>query len=313
MTFAEYFRKHLRKLDHLTYNTHRQYIAIYNEYVNFCKEHGDLDLKVNDLYLAKQKQRALKNCNNHWNSYVDMLKKNNYKHTSIRQIISKFKAVNKAIEQTEGIKLHFPEIKLNAPTKPVWCWTPEFTESFLKWKPDTKQREVTAMKIQILTCSRPSDLLKMNFKSFSQKDGEHYIQTISEKTNFIVRSLIPENIWKEAYFYVDNYFNLLPYSNYDNYYDDVKEITKMVAGNLPTEVFDVDKNGKIFTRESTIYNETTPHSLRKAGINLLLHWGIDEKTIMDNYSGHRNSRVFEEYYVGASNKRSMDIIKSKKL
>ena len=313
MTFAEYFRKHLRTLDSLKYNTHRQYITIYNEYVEFCKEHGDLDLEVNDLYLSKQKQRALKNCNNHWNGYVDMLKKNNYKQSSIRQIMSKFKAVNKAIEQTEGIKLHFPQIKLKTPTKPVWSWTPEFTEDFLKWKPEHKHRVVTGMKVQILTCSRPIDLLKMNFKSFSKKDDGYYIQTISEKTNFIVKSLIPESIWKEAYFYADNYFNLMPYGNYFNYYEDVKEITKLVAGNLATEVFDIDKDGKLFTRESTVYDETTPHSLRKTGINLLLHWGIDEKTIMDNYSGHRNYKVFDDYYVSGNNKRSMDIIKSKEL
>ena len=309
-TFRDYFRNYLRKINSLSDATVTQYISIYNEYEKYS-EGKDLSLKDNDLYMNQSKKWCLIRCNKHWNNYIDYLRSNGNKNSSIKQKFSKIKAVNKSIEQEMGIKLHIPEVKLKTNTPPVFSWSPEYTMDFLRADINEKKRILALMKLHIATCYRPSDVLSIKSNNFKERDGVYYIEMLTQKTNKVISSIISEKIWKEAYFYADNYYTVSPYSDLLKYNRDIKEVMAMVAANLDVTVYDTDSNGRIIERQSTYIDETTPHTLRKTEINLLLHWGVDEKTVMRNYSGHTNENTFNKYYVSHDNRNSIDIIKQR--
>lgn len=300
MNFQDYFSHYVTKV-RSSLGNRRSYEAVLYDYIQYGK---DFDMYEEDLFSVSVKQRMLKiaKMNRHWQGFVDHMQSKGNKNSSIKQKFSKIKAVIKQAEKEMGVMVHI-DINVNTATPPVFAWKPDFTKKFLASSP-SKKRVATAMKLQILTCFRPGDILNLKEDNFIREDEVYKITLITQKTNTVLSPVINEKVWKEAYEYVRK-GSLLPYRCSVKYANDIKEVLLEVAATLDVLVYKQDKNGKIVVKKSTIAEATTPHTLRKSGINLLLDLGVKERVIMDNYSGHKNFQVFSAHYVSNQSTEGM--------
>lgn len=292
MKFEEYFSHNVTKV-RSSLGNRRNYEAVLYDYIQYGK---DFDIYEEDLFSVSVKQRMIKiaKMNRHWQGFVEFLQKKGNKNSSIKQKFSKIKAIIKQAEKEIGVMLHI-DVNVNTTTPPVFSWKPEFTKKFLSSNPSNK-RVATAMKLQILTCFRPGDLMNLKVDNFIQEDDVYKITLLSQKTNTLLSPVINEKVWKDAYEYVRK-GSLLPYRCSLYYGNDIKKVLEEVAPTLDVLLYKQDKLGKVVMKKCTIAEATTPHTLRKSGINLLLDLGVKERVIMDNYSGHKNFQVFSAHYV----------------
>ena len=292
MNFQDYFAQCVTKV-RSSIGNRKNYEAVLYDYIQYGK---DFDLFTEDLFSVtiKERMRKIAKMNKHWEGFIEYMRKKGNKNSSIKQKISKIKAIIKQAEKEMGVMIPI-DVNITTSTPPVFSWKPEFTKKFLQSNP-SNHRVATAMKLQILTCFRPGDLLSLTTDNFVREDEVYRITLLTQKTNSLLSPVINEKVWKDAYEYVSK-GSLLPYRYIYNYSMDIREVLNEVAATLDVMVYKQDKLGKIVMKKSSIAEATTPHTLRKSGINLLLSLGVKERVIMDNYSGHKNFQVFSSHYV----------------
>lgn len=283
----------------LRQGTVKMYKAMLSSYTSYV---GRKDIKVfeNDTFKPEltqsEKREIVSRLNKHFKGWQQSM---DVQPSTQRHYISKMKAVLNEIERTEGVRLPM-NVSVEVTKLPVFSWPTGFTSQFLEHRFTDPIANV--MKLQILTCMRPGDILNLRKENFrielSSGKRVYFVDGITEKNNTVVKPIIPEELWRVCKemcnpFLVKGYAKR---SKYENYYKGIKAVLENFE---QVEVDTYEYTGDQVTRKNlTLQQATTPHILRKAGINWYKSQGVDDSTIMKNFSGHSSLSVYNRHYVG---------------
>ena len=275
--------------------TAKMYTAMlknYNRYVGV----RDIYILENDLMRGNltqaEKKAIIRNINNHFEGWADFMLANLSPSTA-RHYLSKCKSLLNELNRSDAI-LILLNTKIKVKSKAVESWPVWFTSEFLNRK--SKNDIELAMKLQILTCARPGDLLALRKENFTveiRPNGEklYVVEGVSEKTDTYTNPIVPENLWRACRnqcspFLVKGYDAKV---KYQRYYKGVKSAL-------------ASQDVRIGSKHISI--ATTPHMLRKAGVNWYRSNGLDDELIKTRFSGHKNDKVYNEHYVSATGTES---------
>lgn len=298
-----------KRLTDSTINTYEFALERYKEYVGY-KDIFIYKSDVVGIRDIRRRAQKIQELDRHWLGFMRYLQDDGMKNSSIRAYFSKIKAVGAHIKRTVGV-----EIPINAnvtviDTEP-FVWPVDFTLKFLAHKEFRNKVYTNAMKLQLLTCLRPGDLLDLKEEEFiSKEEGDqtlYVIERLNSKGQIVTKARVPERIWRECKHTFQKWGKIVPVNTIWEYRNQVKAATAELGGeDIEATVYD-QEGDRVVAKRTNLAAATSPHVLRKAGINLYKHWGVDDDTIKNTLSGHKSDRAYRNHYIKRENRKLVDV------
>jgi integrase len=286
--------KKVDTMSHLREGTIKMYKSMLQKYKEYVGSE-DLSITECDMYSVvdiRSRRELIRKVNAHWNGWAEFMTAHISPSTT-RHYLSKMKALMSQLERTEGIKIPF-NANVEVKSVPPVSWPVDFTQEFIEKK--SRNPAEVIMKLQILTCARPGDLLSIKREDFKREGSMFVVEGVSEKTNSLVRPIIPEWLWRAAKELCNPY--VVPgydkQAKYDRYRKMIDEVLAEYS-DIEIDVYKQEGN-KVVRYKSNLQQATTPHVLRKSGINYYRRY-LDDETIKARFSGHTNDSAYRKHYV----------------
>lgn len=289
--------------------------ALYNTYKEFGE---DLDISKVDLYSlsAQERRSAIAFCTKHFNAYMDFLVDSDYAPGTQSLLRSKMSAVLNHLRKTMGIDVPGeirPVSYLIDPIEIPVKYYEILLHHDVPAESDIDEVCDLAVKIQLQTVLRLSDVLSLQPSNIYREDGNVFVSTLNKKTS--VRTLAALGHYEEVMKNIEETGSIYRGINmtYSALARRVNSRLKHIASKkIQEKILKTQQlpDGSVQKKEVRISDEITSHDLRRLAANYYLSKGASENAVKVMGGWVNGSEAFNKHYKLRYDKESIKEILS---